>query len=849
MLLPIMAACNADNTNDDSSAGESSDIQMGEYDDGADIDALYVTELPADREYVNILNGQAYTLNREPHEKYKGTENGLTDASASDVENNSAWSGFIGKSDIEITVDLGKSYDGLCGFSIDVMIDSPYGRGVPRSARLCVSDDGETFTKAVSCALYAMPMSNERSVYTIEGYTEKGFSARYVKLVLGDILVNWTFLDAFRVYTAKEKQPEPVVNNDYYKNEPMPEVNEDVYWDSGDADYKETVNLISKLPQRIYSLSPISNELRTDYYNVQPTTTALTDGKKGTFSYTDPSYAHFTGALGREIIYDIGKLSTVQYAAFSCMLEQSAGINVPEMIQIQLSEDGEEWQTVASVKSSDIITSGGGAYVKIPFNAAYKARFVKFTLRIGGHCWVDELEVFGTKEVNSLSKELEGPSASISDDLYINKYPSLDVLGGSENIYLAYNYKVEDRPAGLRSKEQYKPLVGYYDKDGKVQDFFFDSFLYLPCSTVCPSGGKLWEDAANPSFMSDWLDYEKDLYADGYNIKALNEAVGEVKQELGKSDYQAYVYFSIFNLSPAQRNFGDIDGDGITEDASKMSDRKKIAKWWIDRNIDNFKNGGFDNLKLNGFYWYDESIGLGDADKREIVNYIVDYVHSLGYYIIWIPYFQASGFMSWKSAGFDCANMQPNYMFSDDAGEDRLYENAELAEMYGMGVEIEADGRVFSSDSDRYDRYMAYLRVGVEKGYMNTIKMYYCDAVPGVFLSAYNSKDAKHHAVYDMTYLYAKRKLTVDSGASSIGGEPITVKVNEVYKGELSITSAFSSVSVKYGARHGLFALNSTGKFKYTPDENFVGEDSVVLLVSAGETKTEVTLKITVKKE
>ncbi len=205
MLLPIVSACKNTQVDDNSSSSddESSDIQMGEYNDGADIESLYVTQLPANREYVNILDGQAYTLSRKPHENHVGPENGLTDSSDSSIENESAWTGFLGKEDIEITVDLGKSYDSLCGFSIDVMTDSPYGRGVPRSARLYVSEDGKTFTKAVSCGLYSMPMSAERSYYTVESYTEKGFSARYVKLVLGDILVNWTFLDGFRVYTAR----------------------------------------------------------------------------------------------------------------------------------------------------------------------------------------------------------------------------------------------------------------------------------------------------------------------------------------------------------------------------------------------------------------------------------------------------------------------------------------------------------------------------------------------------------------------------------------------------------------------------------------------------------------------
>lgn len=847
MLLSLLVSCN--DTNEESSipdmsgAPDVSDVPV----DG--LDKFFTISLPKERDYINVAGGLSYTFNREAHQKYGDSDNKLTDAKISDPTSTDGWVGFLGKDDIEITLDLGERIEGLCGFAIDTLVDSGSGRNTPRLAELYASDDGENYIKAASSAVYSIT-SGSAKVSTVEGYTEKGFSARYVKLRLSSMVVNWAFLDSLRIYTCTEKEDKPgqqIKINSYYKNDPMPTVDSEIYWDSADADYSKDINLIKGLPQRIYEDINLAQEVRTSYYNTPASTKALTDGRNGSSNYMDEAYAHFTGGEGRNIIYDIGKLSTVKSVKVSTMVYMY-GIEVPEMIMISLSEDGKEWQRVAVGSSGEFVSvATTRSEINFDFGSnGYKTRFVKVTIKNSTHCWMDEITVMGTKKVDSSAKKLEGESASVANPYDVNAYPSLDVLGGSENIYLAYNYKTENPEAGLRSKEQYKPLVGYYDNDKKLQDFFFDSFLYLPCSTTTPSGAVLWEDESQPSIKSDWLDYYDDTFKEGYNIRALNEAVGEIKTELNKPDYQAYVYLSIFSMPRVNFTFGDVDGDGISENGAKLEDRKKVAKWWIDLNIEAFKKNNLDNLKLNGFYWYDESIGLGDSSQREYVTYVVDYLHSMGYYVIWIPYFMAGGYSAWKTVGFDCANMQPNYTFNDTATEERLYDNAALAKKYGLGVEIEADGRALSAGSDRFDRYMAYLRVGVEEGYMNTIKMYYFDAVPGVILNAYNSTDPKVHQVYDATYLYAKRKLSFGDDID-IKDEIVELNADNEAVGNLEFESMLGKICMKYSPLHGSFALSRDGKYKYKPDEGFVGEDRVILSLSYGKISKEYVIKFNVK--
>ena len=108
-------------------------------------------------------------------------------------------------------------------------------------------------------------------------------------------------------------------------------------------------------------------------------------------------------------------------------------------------------------------------------------------------------------------------------------YATPDMLDGTDNLFLSYTFNHSYPASGHRSKEGYKPLVGYYDTEGKVRDIFFDSFLFLPCVTTAPSGGSIYRDSKNPSNFSDWQMFVDDCFLDGYNIPALNQAVGEVK--------------------------------------------------------------------------------------------------------------------------------------------------------------------------------------------------------------------------------------------------------------------------------------------------------------------------------
>ncbi len=330
-------------------------------------------------------------------------------------------------------------------------------------------------------------------------------------------------------------------------------------------------------------------------------------------------------------------------------------------------------------------------------------------------------------------------------------------LDGCENIFLSYTFNCNDWSSGRRTKEGYRPLVGYYNNNGVLSDTFFDTFLFLPCVTTTPSGGKTYRDNANPANFSDWQLFIDDVFLDGYNVDALNEAVGEMKAGLGSeySGYKARIFLTCMYPVKTQTRFGDVDGDGITENFTNLDDRLAAIEWMVDEQLERFMAGNYEHLELVGFYWFEEDFAESDPHESELVKHFNGYVHSAGLKTIWIPYNGAPGYDRWAEFGFNVACYQPNYMFNASTTESLLTYTCRTANELGMCVEIEAAGTMLRS-AEYYNRYMDYLRICTEQGAGNAIKMYYNEAVDGVFYNAYRSSDPAIRRIYDLTYKYAK---------------------------------------------------------------------------------------------
>ncbi len=328
-----------------------------------------------------------------------------------------------------------------------------------------------------------------------------------------------------------------------------------------------------------------------------------------------------------------------------------------------------------------------------------------------------------------------------------------DQFGGVNNVMLMYTFANQGAVSGRHTVETMLPYVGYYGTDGKLKDTFYDSFLILPCVSTGPSGGTMYL-SKNPAVGSDWQAYVDDVFAGGYNLDALNTAVGKVKKELGLGNYKAKVFFTLIYPTEGQTNFGSLGGRNYN--FSSLQDRIDVCKWQVDNYINLFKKGGYENLDLFGFYWFEEFINTSSSTEKTLLTSATSYIREKGYKSVWIPYYMAQGWNRWKEYGFDIACLQPNYMFNANAEADRIKNAVNYARQNDMCNEMEISANILSS-ADYYNRYLTYLRDFAATGAMNAVKMYYQEVK--FYYTCYKSEVPEIRLIYDLTYKYAKGTL------------------------------------------------------------------------------------------
>ena len=798
------------------------------------VDALYGT--PADRSLKanNALSGLLPAFSRPASSDYPGNGGrALTDGVRTQIFDTQSWVGFNGREPVTLTFDLGEVVDGLADFEVGAFEERDYGIGLPAAVAVSVSTDGENFSWIGSVLAPAEVSGTEAYPFTLR--LAGTVSARYIRYEIGAPSNTWLFIDEVTAvrYGAGADGPTSGEVGDYYGDTNIPEITEPEYWDPSGSDYAQERNLIAGLPQQIEQLAPFSAEVATTFYNSKEDAAMLTDGKfAGQAAYSDPAYFRFTGGLGRTILYDLGRESAVSSFAGSFLYELSTAVGLPRRLLIKASQNGVDWQTIHVTEAFKTSETAARVEVAEAFAQTYRARYIEFVFPVNTHVYCDELAVYGTKRIPDDAADIVADAVEVA--VYPDKYITPDDFLGVNNMLLSYHCLPNDLEGGRITVEEYLPHVGYFDREGNLTDTFFDSFLYLPYTAFNYSD--------NAKSLDGWKFYIENQFTADRNVDALNTAVGQVKEELGLDDYTVSVFFSILYTFTESTSFGDIDGDGVVENFTKIEDRKKAIKWIIDEQVRLFEQGNYENLELYGFYWFEESIAFSDPHETELIRYASDYLHSLGYKLMWIPYYQASGFSDWKELGFDMACMQPNYAFSGQATVDRLYDNAATTKRLGMCVEIEINQYDSKADILRYKEYLA---VGAETGYMNAVKCYYQGGVPGAFYYAYKSTDPLINSVYHDTYLFAKGKYDPSEIIDGEIADPSDLEMDTTsgrgVTGSLNVeTESDYRVRIETSPKYGTVRLESNGTVTYTPLSGFAGTDTftVYLEFLGGDSKT-----------
>lgn len=310
-------------------------------------------------------------------------------------------------------------------------------------------------------------------------------------------------------------------------------------------------------------------------------------------------------------------------------------------------------------------------------------------------------------------------------------------------------------------KETFLPSAAYIS-DGKITDFMFDSFIFLPSPNYVYDYHTPIEQLGGDrkkAFTKEQLKkYIDEQLLDNFNCSALEEALSQAKETLKNTDYKANVFPSLFLPPRRLKDFGEVDGKML--DGSSDDNRIEILKWMMDETVRSFNSKGYKNVCLKGFYLFHEAINVENDGK--VLRAMSDYAHSLGYEIIWGPYFGAKGYNCWEECGFDYVAMQANYFPArpdwPNAGSiERLKKAADIIKDRNMGVELELSG----TSRVGITGLKEYLKAGVQFGYMNRYSSYYICQGPKSINEILKSEDKYVCSVYTDLYKYLKEKLSI----------------------------------------------------------------------------------------
>jgi hypothetical protein len=343
--------------------------------------------------------------------------------------------------------------------------------------------------------------------------------------------------------------------------------------------------------------------------------------------------------------------------------------------------------------------------------------------------------------------------------------PGTSASGGIRDLALIYsgyydpaNYGGEDISEWPQS--QFKPYVSYLDRQGNRLDTFFEQYLFL--GLKAPSG-HVYTRAASASAGSDKVDWswflDRIFTSGNEQIHALNEETKTAAADLQLTGMRSKVVVMIPFASELVSSFGDVDGDGVSENLTTLAGREKVTHWYIDQVISRFQQGNYDHLDLNGFYWLQEDLDTTKADEVSLVKDTAAYIHAKGYTFSWIPWSGAYASTSWANYGLDFAVLQPNY-FMKNAGISQLVDSVNKSSQYGMGVEMEFDGRLQSGDNYR-DKFYDYLNGGLQYGYMTGSLLAYYQDVRMVWQLAQDPVFG--YPVYQDLYRFVKENYKADS--------------------------------------------------------------------------------------
>lgn len=255
--------------------------------------------------------------------------------------------------------------------------------------------------------------------------------------------------------------------------------------------------------------------------------------------------------------------------------------------------------------------------------------------------------------------------------------------------------------------------------------------------------------------------FEQDIFA-----HALDEAIEDAQHVLGKREHKVNLVITIPYPGPLQTKFGKIDGQNLNFSVMgqnrDQATRQRLTAciWFMDEIIKRFKLENYKNLNLLGFYWTFETVYKSwDVDDHWLLKELHKEMQNRGKKFFWIPFWSSYNVHlldDYQNYYFDCAFLQPNYMFYKSITD--VKDAAHAAKRRNAGVEMEfyatLDEPIGITD-ERLQRFDRYLSGGVEYGYMKESACAWFDGGKAIY-KLYDHENPVERQYYDKIYRFIK---------------------------------------------------------------------------------------------
>ena len=121
----------------------------------------------------------------------------------------------------------------------------------------------------------------------------------------------------------------------------------------------------------------------------------LTDGLRGTWTYADNRWQGFLGRGGVDVIIDMEEVTTIRSIAADFMQICGPGVYMPCLVEIAVSEDGENYTKIAEIEH-EIVVDELPSFKSFGWEGEVSARYIRYKAhrsRYSGFLFVDEIVV------------------------------------------------------------------------------------------------------------------------------------------------------------------------------------------------------------------------------------------------------------------------------------------------------------------------------------------------------------------------------------------------------------------------------------------------------------------------